>query len=527
MTTQAPPNSLGAVLRLLEVQSLRGADDQELLSRFAATRDPAAFRVLAERHGPMVLGVCRRVLGCPHDAEDAFQATFLVLSRRAGAIRKGDGLAGWLHGVARHVASRLQRGQRRRQRREQAVVPPPARGPLEEVSWAEVKAGLDEELERLPGPYREVLVLCYLEGLTRDEAAQRLGVAVGVVKGRLERGRKLLADRLAGRGITLSAGLLPVAISSEVVTATVRAAAALAEGGSVGPLVSTSVLSLANEVLKGMAMSKLKGIAVGVTCALVLVAGVGAGLAQEPNAGTTAQPGGTPSAAKPAEPKDTDETFIRRVSRDVRGVEPTPAEVHFFVRSKDAGKRDALVELFIKERAEKKKYDPAATILVELELQSAEIARRVGDLAPSQGPNRGSLQPSGNPLPSLPGESSRGSLGGGDTGGSGKPVGLGVAVLKARVEELRNLAAEKETLLSACRELKKNLNDAGRRDLDLLIDRLEIDAARYKLQLQEAIVNLRVAERAGSGPLHPGDPMGGPGGMRPPGGGGPSGMMMR
>src|SRR5262249_21769807 len=159
MANHASRDPLSAVRRLLEVQALRATDDRELLQRIEAHNDQAAFRVLAERHGPMVLGVCRRALRCPHDAEDAFQATFLILWHGAASIRKSDGIGCWLHGVARRVASRLRREQRRRSRREQAIRPRPSASPMDGLSWAEVRTGLDEELERLPNVYREVLVL--------------------------------------------------------------------------------------------------------------------------------------------------------------------------------------------------------------------------------------------------------------------------------------------------------------------------------------------------------------------------------
>src|SRR5262249_46499917 len=147
-----------SVCTLLEVQRLREAGDRQLVEQYARSRDEAAFRVLAERHGPMVYGVCLRALGCPHDAEDALQATFLIFAQRVGSIRKSTSLASWLHGVARRVASELRRHQRRRQRREQAAVAPLAKNPVDELSWAEIKAGLDEEVQRMPAAYRDVLV---------------------------------------------------------------------------------------------------------------------------------------------------------------------------------------------------------------------------------------------------------------------------------------------------------------------------------------------------------------------------------
>src|SRR5262249_30017333 len=151
------------------------AGDDELLGRFAEARDEAAFTALLERHGSMVLGVCRRVLGHPQDAEDACQATFLVLARKAASIRKRTSLASWLHGVAFRIARKL-RGKRALPASAALPEVAVAGGAEAELSWREVRAVLDEELERLPERYRAPLLLCCLEGLTRDEAASRLGL---------------------------------------------------------------------------------------------------------------------------------------------------------------------------------------------------------------------------------------------------------------------------------------------------------------------------------------------------------------
>ncbi|MBY0229107.1 MAG: sigma-70 family RNA polymerase sigma factor, partial [Gemmataceae bacterium] len=344
--------ALEAVVRLLREQPLRDESDARLLERFASAKDQAAFSVLVERHGPMVFGVCLRLLRCPHDAEDCFQAAFLVLSQRAGSIRKSASLACWLHGVARRAALKLQRERQRRQRREAASAP---RQPSE-PTWAEAAAALDEELERLPDAYREALVCCCLEGLSRDEAASRLGVEAGIVKGRLERGRKMLAARLEKRGLALSAGLL-AALSPGLASAATRAAALFASGGTG----SATVVALANGIMKGMAMSKVKLIGAGLACALTMMAGVGYGLAQGPMAGGGDGPaglfggmGGGVDKAPPPTKEDGDEAFIRRMSRDLRGTDPTPTEVHFFVASADKKKRDKLVDLFIKERGDRK-----------------------------------------------------------------------------------------------------------------------------------------------------------------------------
>jgi RNA polymerase sigma factor (sigma-70 family) len=215
--------SLGGCLRqvckLAAVQSARERGDRELLERFVAQKDEAAFAVLVERHGPLVLGVCRRLLGSAHDAEDACQATFLVLAQKAGSIRKTTALPSWLHGVASRVAAHLKRERLRRGRREQQAPEPAVADPAAEVSWREVQTVLDEELERLPESLRAPLILCYLNGLTRDVAAAQLGLSVACLHGRLERGRKALCERLTRRGVALSAALVGAALGEGVARA--------------------------------------------------------------------------------------------------------------------------------------------------------------------------------------------------------------------------------------------------------------------------------------------------------------------
>jgi RNA polymerase sigma factor (sigma-70 family) len=357
------------VRKLAAIQSARQAPDHALLQQFVADNDEAALTVLIERHGPMVLGVCRRALRCEADAEDAFQATFLIFSRQAASIRKATSLGSWLHGVALRVAAKLKREIARRKLRERTVVPPPARTPADEVSWAEMQTALDEEMQALPERYRAVLIRCYLDGKARDEAARELGLSLGVLRGLLERGRKLLADRLTRRGLTLSAGLLGLAVcdgiagaapSSTQVLATAQAATLFAAGQPVGKFVSAGVLTLSQQMLKGMIMTKLK-----LACALILgcaltVSAIGFAFAQTAAQPKREQPPADEQAVEPRSivverTKDTDKEFIYRVSKDLRGVEPTPAEVHFFVTSKEANKREKLVDLFVAEREAKKK----------------------------------------------------------------------------------------------------------------------------------------------------------------------------
>src|SRR5262249_731039 len=168
------------------------ADDSGLLTRFLTARDPAAFEALVARHGPMVLRVCRHLLGNRHDAEDAFQATFLVLARKAANVRPPGALAGWLHGVAYRVALKARKVVLRRRLESPApdLAPPdPHPDPLSELTAREALLALEEEVQRLPEAYRLPVVLCCLHGATQEEAARQLGCTPGSVKGRLERGR--------------------------------------------------------------------------------------------------------------------------------------------------------------------------------------------------------------------------------------------------------------------------------------------------------------------------------------------------
>jgi RNA polymerase sigma factor (sigma-70 family) len=274
----------GPVLRHLRTLTAGHDDatpDDQLLQRFAATRDEAAFAALVRRHGPMVLGVCRRLLRQEQDAEDVFQATFLVLARRAGAVRRTQSVASWLHGVAGRLSLKARTGAARRSARPLGAVNEPAADPPDELSWREVRGALDEELGRLPEKYRAPLVLCYLEGLARDEAAARLGCPLGTLKGRLERGRDLLRRRLTRRGLALSAALAAVALergtlSAALAAATARAAVAFAAGA---PSASAPV-ALARAALRATALARWK-VAAALLLGLALLA-AGAGLPAPP-----------------------------------------------------------------------------------------------------------------------------------------------------------------------------------------------------------------------------------------------------
>jgi RNA polymerase sigma factor (sigma-70 family) len=222
-------------LRTLAAPATDDLPDRDLVARFRASADEAAFAALVARHGPAVLGVCRRVLSDPHAAEDAFQATFLTLARRAGGVRNPSAVGCWLHGVAFRVASKL-RGRLARLPRTGDVPEVPTPG--DDVSWREVRRVLDEEVTRLPDRLRLPVLLCYFEGKTRDEAAEALGCKVTTLRGRLEDGRDRLRTRLARRGVELSAALLAVstaadapAVDEALVQSTVSAACGVAGSG--------------------------------------------------------------------------------------------------------------------------------------------------------------------------------------------------------------------------------------------------------------------------------------------------------
>jgi RNA polymerase sigma factor (sigma-70 family) len=261
-------NSLLRYLRTVAVCRSGERTDGQLLERFVTGHDEAAFEALVQRHGPLVLGVCRRILSDPHDAEDAFQATFLVLVRKAGSIGKRESVGSWLYGVALRTARKARADRASRQRHERQAVPMPATEPAPDVVWRELRPVLDDEVDRLPEKYRAPLVLCYLEGKTYAEAARQLGCALGTVSTRLTKARALLRSRLAGRGLTLSAGLLSAvlvqnaaaaAVPVPLVGATVRAAAGLAAGkAAAAGVISAEVAALTEGVLKTMCVTKLK-----------------------------------------------------------------------------------------------------------------------------------------------------------------------------------------------------------------------------------------------------------------------------
>ena len=288
----------GAVVRqlhtLFSVGTLGGLSDQQLLERFITRRDEAelAFEAILARHGPMVLGVCRRVLRDPHDVEDAFQATFLILVRKAGSIRVDDSLGRWLHGVTRRVAVRARANALRRQAREEP------HGELPEASAEDdgpddLRAVIDEEVSRLPEKYRAAVVLCYLEGLTHERAADRLRCPVGTVKSRLSRACEHLKRQLARRGVTpsASAGLLAIlftanrtraAVPASLERSTIHVALHATSRAAPAGTVPASVAALAEGVIHSMLITKLKTSAIALLAVVILASGVGSYAFDEP-----------------------------------------------------------------------------------------------------------------------------------------------------------------------------------------------------------------------------------------------------
>jgi RNA polymerase sigma factor (sigma-70 family) len=240
--------------------------DGQLLGCFVEQRDEGAFAALVRRHGPMVWGVSRRLLN-PHDAEDAFQATFLVLVRKAASIVPRQRVANWLYGVAHQTALHVRRTAARRGAREKQVAAMPEPAVAEPDLWSDLQPLLDQELSRLPNAYREAIVLCDLEGKTRKEAARQLGLPEGTVGSRLARARTMLAKRLARHGLAVSAGTLAAvvlqngasaAVPTSVVSSTIRVAGLLAAGQAAPGAISAKVAALAEGVAKAVFLNQLR-----------------------------------------------------------------------------------------------------------------------------------------------------------------------------------------------------------------------------------------------------------------------------
>jgi RNA polymerase sigma factor (sigma-70 family) len=293
-----------------------GPSDGALLDAFLHSRDQSAFETLVNRHGAMVLGVCQRVIGNRHDAEDAFQAVFLVLARKAGSIVPRDLVGNWLHGVAYKTAlqARSRLGRHRARERQVTAMPQPTVTPDAELH--ELQQLLDRELQALNEKYRVPIVLCELEGRSRRDVARQLRIPEGTLSSRLAKGRELLAKRLARHDVALAgaallgvlgAGAAHASPARALVSATVQAAALTAAGQSAAGIVSANVVALSQGVIKAMFLDKLKVLSVMILG--ILLCGFGVGLA-----GMT---GPSVQAAAPA-----DELFVQATAEQRDEPEP-------------------------------------------------------------------------------------------------------------------------------------------------------------------------------------------------------------
>jgi RNA polymerase sigma factor (sigma-70 family) len=365
-----------------------GLSDAELLLRFVRRRDEAAFELLVWRHGPMVLSVCRRVLRDPHAAEDAFQATFLALARKAGSIAHGGAVAPWLYRVALRAALRARATAAKRAARPlPADLPAPDAGGRAEDDWRPI---LDEEINRLPERYRGPVVLCHLQGHTLAEAARQLGCPRGTVAVRLVRARQRLRARLARRGVALAAVLATVlaaesGVSAALVKEAVRAAVGYALGGAAGAL-SPSVLTLTEGVLRAMFLSKIKLVAAALLATALAGAGAAWVISYRAEAGEPSAAGTAAQAAPPADAPPASRNAADRQAEDKRA-DPERARKEQEKRLEQAQKlwlqaESEVVEL---EEAWLKQFVEARLRVLDLrdELKSKERER---DNAP-RGPN--------------------------------------------------------------------------------------------------------------------------------------------
>jgi RNA polymerase sigma factor (sigma-70 family) len=344
-----------------------GADwsDGQLLGSFLEHHDEDAFNVLVRRHGPMVLGVCRRILANPHDAEDAFQATFLVLVRKAASISPPEMVGNWLYGVACQTAvkARALAARRNARERQMTALPETAAKPLE--LWDDLRFLLDRELNLLPDKYRAPIVLCDLEGKSGREAARQLGCPEGTLTGRLSRARAMLARRLKRRGVQTSASSLAVLLAHQAAPASVPAslasstvqAAALFAAGQAGALslISENVLALTKGVLSAMMMTRLK--LIGTVLLLAGLVGLGGSVLAQRD--------------RPAKPERTDPAAARAAQRDGRG--PVRRDIHGVVKSVDVKAGTITLSGGGREAAEEKTYTLSKT--AEVAISSAMMGR--------------------------------------------------------------------------------------------------------------------------------------------------------
>jgi RNA polymerase sigma factor (sigma-70 family) len=355
MPTSPTARLIPQLRRAVLASDALGPTDGRLLSEFVRTGDPDAFAALVRRHGPMVLGVCRRVVGDVHLAEDAFQAAFLVLARRAAAVRPGEQVGSWLYGVAYRTALKARAGQARRRAHEKQVTPMPHPPVFTADVWPDLLPVLDAELARLPDRLRLPVVLCDLEGRPQREVARQLGLPPTTLANRLATARRTLARRLTDRGIVLSGGAVAAVLTAKATAAVppTLAAAAVRVGtvaaGSAAGAVPAHLLQLSDGVIRMLAVSKFKATAVVVAVLTALAGGVGTGTLPALQADDA--PGGPPAAAtatRPAlGPHLSDDQFLRRISLDLRGTVPTALEFALFRSDPDPLKRKKVVDWLV------------------------------------------------------------------------------------------------------------------------------------------------------------------------------------
>jgi RNA polymerase sigma factor (sigma-70 family) len=385
---------LRSIRRIVGGESGAGLADRELLHAFAARRDGEAFAALVRRHGPMVLGVCRRLLPDANDVEDAFQATFLVLVQKAGALRRPELLGNWLYGVACRVAGHARAEAARRRAHERRAGEAPRPVPADRAALGDLRDVLDQELERLPERYRTPVVLCYLEGKTNDEAAGELGWSRGTLAGRLHRARGLLRARLGRRGYAPPEVVLPAVLPRDLAAPPVPPALAssavrvglLVAAGSPAPGASAGTLGLAAGVLRAMALTRAKTAAAVVLALGLLATGVGVASYRALAAGQPTGPAGPAplprlAAAPRAEAPEPSPAFGEALTA-AGGIEEPAQRVPVLVRialaQAKAGDRDGARQTLRQAR------DGADAVKDDLKTmafrETAEAYARLGDL---------------------------------------------------------------------------------------------------------------------------------------------------
>jgi RNA polymerase sigma factor (sigma-70 family) len=377
-----------------------GTSDAELLDRWVAARDEAAFELLLRRHAPLVLGVCRRLLHRPQDVEDAFQAAFLLLVRKAASIRRGQAVGSWLYKVTYRVALRARSSQENLPARtppDLATFPAP---PDDELLWRDLRPVLDDEVQRLPEKYRSAFVLCHLQGLTNQEAADALGCPLGTVLSRLSWARQRLRSRLTRRGLVVSAAGLVTALTENAAPAAVPptliqstlAASIRFSAAPAGTAGATRSSLLADGVSKTMFLNRLKLMTVAAAVlGLLTVCGIAAVHRTE---GAPPAPRGT---AKPPAPGDTPakernwvvvpaahDGIVEVIGREVKPGEKVPADRLVTVRQ--GGKMKQYCRLLKGDRVEKGELLARlndALARVEVDIKKAKVAASEAELRAS------------------------------------------------------------------------------------------------------------------------------------------------